>query len=63
MPAEERYSIQRVKDRVWVILDKTRQGGPPIGRAADENGARTIASLLTRMRGAAEREHAEATTA
>jgi hypothetical protein len=51
MSAETRYSIERVKDRLWVVVDKAREGRR-IGRASDETGAHTIVSLLKRLRGA-----------
>ena len=55
---EERYAIERVKDRLWVVIDKTREG-PPIGRSGDETGARMIVSLLSRFRrGSKDREGA-----
>ena len=32
-PTDEPYAIERVKDRLWVVIDKTRQG-PPHAKAA-----------------------------
>ena len=49
MSSENRYSVERVKDRLWVVVDRARNGAP-IGRSADEAGARRIASLLARLR-------------
>jgi hypothetical protein len=46
--SQDRYSIERVKDRMWVVNDKTRQG-QPVGGSSNENGARTIVSLLSRI--------------
>ena len=45
MSAETRYVIERVKDRLWVVIDKAREGRH-IGRASDEIGAHKIASLI-----------------
>ena len=41
--------MERVKDRLWIVVDRTRQG-PPIGRSGNENGALMIMSLLNRIR-------------
>ena len=49
MSFDDRYAIERVKDRLWVVIDRVRQGRP-VGRAADEAGAVRIASLLIRIR-------------
>ena len=49
MSREDRYSIERVKDKMWLVVDKARQGRA-VGRAANEDGARVIASLLVRVR-------------
>lgn len=50
----DRYAIERVKDRLWAVIEKGRQG-PPIGWSASEAGARNIMSLLQRMRSATRR--------
>ncbi len=49
MSAETRYVIERVKDRLWVVIDKAREGRH-IGRASDETGAHKIASLIRVLR-------------
>ena len=51
MPQEFRYSIERVKDSLWIVVDKARQGSP-IGRSGDERGARKIVALLLSIRSA-----------
>lgn len=45
---EDRYAIRRVKDRLWVVVDPGRPDRT-IGGSANENGARRIASLLSRL--------------
>ena len=45
MSRDDRYSVERVKDRLWVVVDRTRQGRP-VSRSSDEDGARRIVSLL-----------------
>jgi hypothetical protein len=45
----DRYAVERVKDRLWVVIDKARQG-PPVGWSASEAGARDILALLDRIR-------------
>ena len=54
MSTEDRYSVERVTDRLWLVIDRTRHGAP-IGRSADEAGARRIASLLGCIRSASGR--------
>ncbi|RBP18248.1 hypothetical protein DFR50_101192 [Roseiarcus fermentans] len=51
MPPEVRYSVERVEDRHWVVIDKARERRR-VGRASDEPGARTIVSLIERLRSA-----------
>ncbi|RBP14357.1 hypothetical protein DFR50_109110 [Roseiarcus fermentans] len=50
----DRYAIERVNDRRWVVIDTARRG-PPIGGSASESGARNIVSLLGAMRPATPR--------
>jgi hypothetical protein len=51
MPVEARYSIERVTDRHWVVLDMAREGRQ-IGRAGNETGAHRIVSLIRHLRSA-----------
>ncbi len=46
---EDRYSVERVKERHWVVVDTTRQG-QRVGWSVDEDGARRIVSLLNSLR-------------
>ena len=46
----DRYSIQCLKDRLWVVVDRAHQERA-VGHASNEQGARRIASLLAHMRG------------
>ena len=55
MSLEDRYSVVRVNDRLWVVLDKAREGAQ-LGGSVDENGARVIMSLLGRIRRLPSRE-------
>ncbi len=45
----DRYSVERVKDRLWVVIDKARPERP-VGWSANEVGARNIVGLLDRIR-------------
>jgi len=49
MNSSERYSINRQTDRLWVVVDKTRDDRA-VGHASNEAGAQRIASLLTHLR-------------
>ena len=49
MPADDRYSIERLNGS-WIVVDKARNG-TPVGRAGDEDGARVIMALLDRIGG------------
>ena len=53
----DRYAVERVKDRLWAVVEKEREG-PPIGWSASETGARAILSLLHRTRAATRRNDA-----
>ena len=45
MTQNARYDVERVKESLWVVVDKARQG-TTVGRAADEICARMVASLM-----------------
>lgn len=55
MSFDDRYAVKRVKDRLWVVVDETRQGSR-VGQSGDETGTRRIVSFLNRVRSASGRD-------